>query len=108
MWPRTASVYAMLGLAPPPGADLQVTVTPTRTSGDTLVIEGSIINSAEAPRAIPRLRVTLRDDNKADLSSKVIDPPVARLLPGATAHFNTVFEHPSVAATGVAVTFATD
>jgi hypothetical protein len=36
----------------------------------------------------------------------VIDPPVVTLPPGATAHFDTVFEHPSITATGVAVTFA--
>jgi len=32
--------------------------------------------------------------------------PVASLAPGATAHFDTTFEHPSITATGVAVTFA--
>jgi predicted Zn finger-like uncharacterized protein len=89
------------------GAGLEVTVTPIRTA-DALVINGAIVNSAAVARAVPRLRVTLRDHNETTVVSKVIDPPEARLAPGATAHFTTKFEHPSIAATGVAVTFATN
>jgi predicted Zn finger-like uncharacterized protein len=107
IWPATTGVYAMLGLGGPPGAGLEVTLTPTRTT-DSLVIDGDIVNGAEIARRIPRLRVALRDRNRMELVAKIIDPPVARLLPGATAHFNAVFAHPSIAATGVAVTFATD
>jgi hypothetical protein len=50
----------------------------------------------------------LRDGNKSDLESKVIDPPVDRLAPGASARFDASFEHPSITATGVDVTFVTD
>jgi Protein of unknown function (DUF2939)/Protein of unknown function (DUF3426) len=89
------------------GAGLDVTVTPTRTS-DSIVINGDIVNSATVARHVPRLRVTLRDGNKSDLVSKVIDPPVVSLTPGATAHFKTIFDHPSITATGVDVTFAAD
>lgn len=107
MWPATDRVYAALHLAAPPGAGLQVTVTPSRTV-DSLIVSGDIVNSAAVPRPIPPLRVTLRDGNKSDLATKVIDPPVRRLPPGATAHFDAVFEHPSIAATNVDVSFATD
>ena len=34
-----------------------------------------------------------------------VDPPYA---PGARVHFNTVFDHPNIAATGVDVSFATN
>jgi len=103
-WPV---VYTTLRQSLNPGAGLEVTVTPTRTI-QSLVIDGNIVNGGATARRVPRLRVTLRDDNKSDLESKVIDPPVDRLAPGATARFNTVFEHPSITATGVDVTFATD
>ena len=105
LFPASVPVYETLHLAGSPGAGLEVTVKPTRTS-DSLVITGDIVNSAGETRRIPRLRVTLRDGNKTDLDSKVIDPPVMTLPPGAIAHFNTTFEHPSITATGVAVTFA--
>jgi hypothetical protein len=59
-------------------------------------------------RSVPRLRVTLRDRHEVAVASQVIDLPVHQLLPGASAHFKAVFLHPSDAAIGVAVTFATD
>jgi predicted Zn finger-like uncharacterized protein len=103
--PLIARVYQIFHLMEPPGAGLQVTVTPERTA-NALVVTGSIVNDAAVPRDIPRLRVSLRDGNKAELDAKVINPPVVSLPPGATAHFNTIFEHPSITATGVAVSFA--
>ncbi len=106
LFPSTAAVYAMLHLDAP-GAGLKVTVIPIRRA-DALVISGDIVNDASAPRAVPRLKLTLLDANKIDLVSKVIDPPVARLPPGAKAHFNTVFEHPANAAVRVDVTYAAD
>jgi predicted Zn finger-like uncharacterized protein len=104
-WPETAPVYATLRLGDPVVTGLEVTVKPTRTA-DSLVINGNIINSAEVTRRIPRLRVSLRDGNKTELDARIIDPPVASLAPGATARFDTTFEHPSITATGVAVTFS--
>lgn len=107
MWPATAPVYAALHLTEQPWAGLEVTVTPRRTP-QSLVIDGNIVNAASTTRRVPRLRVTLRDGNKTDLESKVIDPPVDRLAAGATARFNTTFDHPSITATGVDVTFTAD
>jgi predicted Zn finger-like uncharacterized protein len=106
-WPAAAPVYATLRLSEQLGAGLEVTVTPKRTP-QSLVIDGNIVNSGATARRVPRLRVTLRDGNKSDLESKVIDPPVDRLAPGASARFDASFEHPSITATGVDVTFATD
>jgi predicted Zn finger-like uncharacterized protein len=107
MWPAAAPVYATLHLTEKPGAGLEVTVTPTRTP-QSLVIDGNIVNGTTTSRRVPRLRITLRDGSKSDLESKVIDPPVDRLAPGATAHFSANFDHPSITATGVDVTFVTD
>jgi len=108
MWPATAPVYAALHLGvAPPGAGLEVTVTPTRTP-DSVVISGAIVNSTKVPRPVPRIRVSLRDGSAGDLASKIIEPPVATLQPGASARFNTTFEHPSVAATRADVSFVTN
>jgi predicted Zn finger-like uncharacterized protein len=107
LWPGAAPVYRTLQLTEQPGAGLEVKATPKRTS-EALVIDGNIVNSAGQSRRVPRLRVTLRDGNKSNLESRVIDPPVDRLAPGASARFNTTFDHPSSTATEVAVTFAPD
>lgn len=107
VWPATTSLYASLDLVPPPGTGLEVTLSPSRTA-DSLVVDGNIVNGAKEPRPVPRLRLTLRDGNRVDLVSQVINPPVPRLLPGASAHFSAVFDHPSVAATKVDVTFSAD
>ncbi|MGD9614473.1 MAG: DUF3426 domain-containing protein [Alphaproteobacteria bacterium] len=104
-WPSTAPLYRSVWLADAPGAGLQVTVSPARTP-DSLVVNGRITNTAPTAREIPRLRIALHDSNKAEVASQVIDPPRNSLAPGATTAFSTVFKHPDSAATGVAVTFA--
>jgi predicted Zn finger-like uncharacterized protein len=107
LWPSAVPRQAAVDVAPAAGAGLKVTLAPRRTR-DSLVISGDIVNNAAVVRRLPRLRVTLRDGREMALASKLVDPPVASLPPGASAHFSTVFEHPSGAATAVAVTFATD
>lgn len=105
--PASKALYAAVSPKPAPGADLKVTVTPMRRA-DAVVIAGDIVNGAATARLVPRLRLTLFDDKKVDLVSKVIEPPVAQLSPGAKTHFNATFEHPAAAAARVDVTFATD
>jgi uncharacterized protein DUF3426 len=107
MWPATARLYAVAGLSSAPfGPGLELAkITPTRNA-DGLVIEGDITNNGSTTRDVPRLRVALRDPAEKEKQSKIIDPPVARLAPGETAHFKTSFDHPDEAATGVLVTFA--
>ena len=107
IWPSTAPVYAALHLAEPPGEGLGVTSALTR-SADSLIVAGDIVNKTAVPRHVPPLRLTLRDSNQSDLDSQTIAPPVDRLMPGASEHFNAVFAHPGAAATGVTIEFATD
>lgn len=108
LWPQAAGVYAMAHLrAEEPAKGLEIKVMPSRTA-DSLVIDGDINNTAGAARKVPKLRVALRDNNKKELDAKVIDPPVERLSPGATAHFTTSFPNPNPNAAGVAVTFVTE
>jgi predicted Zn finger-like uncharacterized protein len=106
-FPQTAPAYAFLGLPVARSeSGLKIRkIEPTR-SGDGLVIEGEIANIGKVPRAVPRLRVALRDARDREVQSKIIAPPQSRLKPGEIEHFKTVFERPNEAATGVLVTFA--
>jgi hypothetical protein len=105
VWPSTTAFYRSVRLADPVGAGLEVKLTPARTL-DSLVVDGRITNTGATRRELPRLRVALRDGNNAEVAFKLIDPPRNSLAPGATTAFSTVFKHPDSAATGVAVTFA--
>ena len=107
MWPSTAGAYRALNLVAAPGDGLRVTLTVTRTGGG-LAVAGDIVNGAGETREVPRLRVSLQDARRNDVDVKTIDAPVARLAPGATARFETVFEHPNMIATGAAATFSTE
>jgi predicted Zn finger-like uncharacterized protein len=106
-WPQAARFYAMVGLSSEaPGAGLAiVNVTSTRNI-DGLIVEGDIANRVAVPRAVPQLRVALRDAADKEVAVKIIDPPKPRLLPGETAHFVAAFMPANDAAVGVVVTFA--
>jgi hypothetical protein len=106
-WPSTAVVYRALNLVATPSAGLKISLTMTRT-GTGLIVAGDIVNGASEVRDVPRLRVSLQDARRNDLEVKTIDPPVVRMASGATARFETVFDHPNMAATGAAAVFTTD
>lgn len=108
VWPATAQLYALLGLpAMPSGSGLELgEVIPARTS-DGLIVEGDITNAGNTARAVPRLRVALRDPNEKEIQFKIIDPPTARLGPGESAHFKTTFDNADETAT-VKVSFVHD
>jgi predicted Zn finger-like uncharacterized protein len=108
VWPATARLYALLGLpAMPSGPGLELgEVIPARTS-DGLIVEGDITNAGNTARAVPRLRVALRDPNEKEIQFKIIDPPTARLGPGESAHFKTTFDNADETAT-VKVSFVHD
>ena len=107
LWPAAARLYALVGVsAEPPGTGLKIEkLAPTRTP-DGLIIEGDITNIGKTTQDLPPLRVALRDAGEKEVQFKIVDPPQARLTPGAVAHFKTPFDHPDDAAKGVVVTFA--
>ena len=106
VWPNSAAVYGALGLyTEASGFDLKV--TPTRT-GEDFIVAAEITNITDAARAVPRLRVALLDGSRNELDVKIIDADVNRLAPGAITRVRTVFEHPSITANDVEVTFATE
>jgi predicted Zn finger-like uncharacterized protein len=106
IWPASTRLYSLAGLpVPAPEAKLKVDkLTPIRTP-DGLIIEGDIVNPGKTPQDVPQLRVALRDGADKDVQFKIVAPPIARLAPGASAHFKTPLDHPDAAATDVAVTF---
>jgi predicted Zn finger-like uncharacterized protein len=106
LWPPAGKFYRSVGLhLEPLGAGLEISkVTPSRNA-DALVINGEVANTAGTTRTVPRLRIILRDAGGKELANKTIDPPEPQLASGAVARFRTQFEHPSDAATDVAVTF---
>jgi predicted Zn finger-like uncharacterized protein len=107
MWPHTAQFYEMVGLKPESlGAGLDIANVSSTRNADGLIVEGDITNRVGAPRAVPHLRVALRDAGQHVLAFKIVDPPRERLLPGETSHFTVGFLPAPDAAVGVVVTFA--
>ncbi|HWD56940.1 MAG TPA: DUF3426 domain-containing protein [Stellaceae bacterium] len=107
LWPRAAQLYALAGLKQlPPGAGLDIANVSSTRNADGLIVEGDITNKLGVPKAVPHLRVALRDAGKHELIFKIIDPPRDRLLPGETSHFVVGFLPAPDAAAGVLVTFS--
>lgn len=107
MWPQAAQYYDLVGLKTQPlGAGLDIANVTSTRNADGLIVEGDITNKIGAPRAVPHLRVALRDAGRHELVFKIIDPPRERLLPGETSHFVVGFLPAPDAAVGVVVTFA--
>ena len=107
IYPPVTHLYAVFHMGEPSGPGLEVTSSLERTS-DSLLVAGTITNAGAEPRPLARLRVTLLDGSKGDLQSRIIDPPVAALPPGATAPYRTIFENPSITAAAADVSFATE
>ncbi|HWB48976.1 MAG TPA: DUF3426 domain-containing protein [Stellaceae bacterium] len=107
LWPQAAPFYELVGLKPQPlGAGLDIANITSTRNADGLIVEGDVSNKVGMPRAVPHLRVALRDANQKELVFKIIDPPRERLLPGETSHFVVAFMPAPDGAVGVVVTFA--
>ncbi|HVA14824.1 MAG TPA: DUF3426 domain-containing protein [Stellaceae bacterium] len=109
--PATARFYSMVGLGPVvPGAGLELRqVTPSRSVENgvpTLTIDGQVANVSSAPRAVPKLRIALRDANDRELQSWTVSVTDQPLAPGASAPFHASLQRPPDGATGVIVSFA--
>jgi predicted Zn finger-like uncharacterized protein len=108
--PFTSRVYSMVGLGPAvPGQGLELRqVTPSRgveNGVPTLAINGQVANVSSSPKAVPKLRVALRDGNNKEIQTwnvSVTDQPLA---PGASVPFHTTISSPPDGATGVIVSF---
>ena len=110
LWPASARLYQALGFSvKPPGTGLAFrNVSPdwgNAESGQILVVTGEIANMSEDDKAVPRVRVVLRDDKDADLDERIVDPPVGHLKPGEAAQFRVEVDKPAAGAAGLALFF---
>jgi len=110
-WPPAARLYAALGLRVADtslGLELRK-VMPSRDMTDgvpTLVIDGEVTNVSAVVRAVPKIKVILRDNDKHDLQNWTFSVSEERLSPGQSVAFHTSVAKPSEQATDVVVTFA--
>ena len=105
-WPPAARLYELAGLgAEGPGEGLDIANVTSTRNVDGLIVEGDITDKVGTPRAVPRLRVVLRDAARNEVAVKIVEPPKPRLLPGETAHFVVAFMPASEAAVEARVTF---
>jgi hypothetical protein len=108
--PFTSRVYAMVGLGPVvPGQGLELRqVTPSRgveNGVPTLAINGQVANVSSSPKAVPKLRVALRDGNNKEIQTWTVSVTDQPLAPGASVPFHTTISSPPDGATGVIVSF---
>jgi predicted Zn finger-like uncharacterized protein len=109
MWPPSARIYALVGLAvAKPGDVLKVTAQARRDEENgvpRLVIEGEVANISPDAQSVPKLKVELKDAGHKVVQSWDFDVSTERLLPGASVPFTTSVARPSDAATDMSVTF---
>jgi predicted Zn finger-like uncharacterized protein len=108
--PFTTRFYTLAGLGPAvPGQGLELReVTPSRGADNgvpTLAINGQVANVSSTPRAVPKLRVALRDASNKELQSWTVSVTDESLAPGASVPFHTTISQPPDGATGVIVSF---
>ncbi|HEV8015480.1 MAG TPA: DUF3426 domain-containing protein [Stellaceae bacterium] len=110
-FPFTERFYAMVGLGRAvPGAGLELRqVTPSRgveNGVPSLAINGQVANISSVARAVPKLRVALRDGDNKELQSWLVAVTDQPLAPGTSVPFHTSIQQPPDGATGVIVSFA--
>lgn len=111
MWPRTAGVYAAIGL---PVNLVGLTIEnqhaqPQLQDGHAaLLITGSLRNIRDRPVVAPPLRVTLLSSAGRPLAVKISDPDGARIPPGEARRFVVDMLDPPVSTTDVDIAFVLD
>lgn len=109
--PATAPLYASVGL----GVNLRQMdighVTSRLADEDgrqILIVEGEIHNLAEAPRAAPRMRLSVLDSQGQEIYFWTAAPPKARLAAGEKAEFRARLAAPPKEGRDVRVRFAAE
>ncbi len=108
-WPRTATVYRMLGFDVNRFGLQLVDVGAKRSFDGTtpvLTVTGNAMNIGKTPRAAPRLRVSLRDEKGAEIHSWTDELGVDSIAPGQVVKFTSRIVAPPLETYGLAVTFA--
>jgi predicted Zn finger-like uncharacterized protein len=108
-WPRAASLYRMVGLDVNRFGLLLENVGAKRSFDGTtpvLTVTGSAVNQSKERRAVPELRVSLRDENGKEIQSWKDSLSAEFLDPGQRVEFTSRFEAPPVETYRLSVTFA--
>lgn len=108
--PGMAALYHLVGLAPaPPGANLdigQVSSSREWADGeDVLIVTGTVTNTADEPREVPPLRVTLFDAADREVQEAIVEPEKSILAPRENVHFNARIAAPAATARRMVVSF---
>jgi hypothetical protein len=94
---------------PLPGEGLQLedvgTSSAVQEGVSVILVEGRIRNISTAPRLVPALLGTLRDEQKRDLQSWTFTVPSPHLAPGEAVTFRTEVRRPSTPVAEMSITF---
>lgn len=108
-WPRTASLYASLGLTVNPTGIGFADVTHAQQTEDgqaVLAISGKLVNLSSRTVSVPPIEVTLTDSDKHAVLRKSFSPSIATLQPGQIATFLARLSSPPAAARHLELRFA--
>ncbi len=75
-------------------------------AGSTVVVTGTIVNTAGREVRVPKLRIALLDESQAEIESGFYDPPQQVLPADGTARFEIALENPPDEARDFTITFA--
>ncbi len=110
--PGMGALYHLVGLTPaPPGANLDIGEVTSRREweegDDILIVTGMITNTANEPRTLPPLRVTLFDAADTQVQETIIEPDKSVLAPHEHLSFTARIANPSATARRMVVSFDT-
>ncbi len=92
IWPKAATLYALLGESiDTRGLTIQTTSYQLEYEGDILVlaVTGEVVNTSDTFRPVPRIRVSLRDAARQKIFDWTFDSPVKQLAPDGKGAFVT-------------------
>lgn len=109
IFPASAAVYQTLGLPVTLRLDLQFeNVTSERLEErglSILVVEGEVVNQADAARSVPPIKISLLDGSGRELQHELFEAEDTRLTPGARTSFSARVVNPVEQARNFSVTF---
>jgi predicted Zn finger-like uncharacterized protein len=111
-WPAAGRLYLLVGVQSGPHAGLAVRgLSSSRTTVEgqpALLVAGEVTNASGGAMPVPKLRLSLTDANRQVLRSVDFSVAPTQLLPGESAPFQAMVDHPPSDATSATVTFLDD
>lgn len=109
IWPRSASAFAALGLdVNVYGLEFYNLAVERNFDGPNpiLVVSGEVRNIGRDAKAVPPVRISLRDDRSTEIYHTVNVIPEGHVAPGAAAPFQIRIDNPPTDAVDLEATFA--